>query len=469
MAAAESDHGGGWDYGVRRAHMTEGYRVPGFRDGVVVHYLYRLPTRLSVSVSFQHEASGEHYIRRGEPRRETHVQGEWMKRLDGTEAYFGEDIRKGMIDLEKHRELFEEHNPGFRILGHAGAGNVTMNPYYLAWVRGRLGYTNLDIPNLESGYAFDGLVVFEDWHVEHHDAIQLGSGQEGAPTDVPILLGGSDESSRVRCAIIGPSIVRGGKAVSEAELERQVLNGEHYDLRHVMLFPHLRWNERKDAQVPQDPADVISFCPLLEAMWEHEKLSPAAIRAVFGGSPIETSTEPYDNPSLEYVGRIGRTIGTQTVVDALVGRGYVPTIGKPTAVGEFSLSGPTAGNSYRTLEVRIRPGIYNFSSLGVTERQEVIWGCTTGLGGRVGITVCQMGELMARAGCEHAILLDQGGDVTLRLGERQIVQSSYGRKGMRGVLFFVDPRSDHEPADVGVPSATTLPMRPIADLQSWVG
>ena len=449
--------------------MIEGYRVPGFeKDGAIMQHVFRLPEWAGVGVSFQQEASGEHYVRRGELRPETHVQGEWLVRLDGSISYFGADIRRAMLDIAEHERRFRGMAPNVAVLGYAGAGNVTMNPFYLAWASGSLGYTDLDRPRLAAEHAYDGLVVHDDWRAEYRDDIRFGLGRE-LSSDVPVRLGVSDASSHVRFVLIGPTIVRAGRPTDEEELRRQVLRGEHYDLRHVLQVPHLRWNEDRMAGPPQVPADIVSFCPLLEAFWRDGAVDALAIERAFEGSPIDVTTEPYDDPNLPYASRIGRTIGSEAVVDALVARGYAFTDRRPKLPGEFRVVGPEAGEVHRTIEIVMRPGIYNHSALGVTEAGDLVWGCTTGLGGRVGITVCQMGRLMAQAGCRDAILLDQGGDVSLRLGDRDVVRSSYGRTRMRGVLFFVDPRREHGAGDLNPPAVTELAMRPISELTSWVG
>ena len=449
--------------------MIEGYRVPEFeKDGTVRHHVLRLPRWAGIGISFQQEASGGHYIRRGELRPETHVQGEWLVRLDGSISYSGEDIRRDMPDIAEHERRFGTMAPNVAILGHAGAGNVTMNPFYLAWANGRLGYTDLDRPNLAAGHAYDGLVVRDDWRTEYRDDIRFGLGRESS-SGVTIRLGDSDASSRVRFVVIGPTIVRAGRPIDEGGLRRQVLRGEHYDLRHVLHLAHLRWNEDRMARPPQDPVDIVSFCPLLEGFWTEGALEASMIERAFEGFPIDVTTEPYDDPSLPYATRIGRTIGSEAVVEALKARGYALTDGRPKLPGEFRVVGPKAGETYRAIEIVMRPGIYNHSALGVTEAGALIWGCTTGLGGRVGITICQMGRLMARAGCHDAILLDQGGDVSLRLGDRDAVRSSYGRTGMRGVLLFVDPHREHNAGDLDPPTVTEFTMRPISELTSWSG
>jgi hypothetical protein len=421
-----------------------------------LHYVFELPEWLRPGLSIQEEASGPHYIQRAEHRPDTRVQGEFMLRLDGTMAYYGDDIRRGMLSIEQLRKRFRERNPEVLVRGHAGAGNITMNPFYLGWANGRFGYTDLDVPLLEKR-SYGGIIVDMDWTPSFRDDIAFRRGSSWQRPDWRLLLEDRDATDRVRFAIIGPRVVASGKAIDADGLQDQVLEGQHYDLRHAMLFPHLKW-PGVDAG---DPSRTISFCPMLESMWSQGTLNGGRIRDVFAGQTVDVSAEPYeaDDP---YVESIGTTIGLQMVLDALISRGYEPVDGEPSTIGEFSLR--KAGR-YHALRVRIRPGIYSFSALGMKEDGSLLWACSTGLGGRIGITICQMARLLEDAGCHDAVLLDKGGDVALALDDRQIVGSAYGRKTYRGLLLFVSPEGRDEP--LGGPEAMALPLRPIAELTSW--
>jgi hypothetical protein len=94
------------------------------------------------------------------------------------------------------------------------------------------------------------------------------------------------------------------------------------------------------------------------------------------------------------------------VREALRVKGYVEVKSGPHARGEFRLA-------RNALQIRFQPGIYPHHALVTDKAGRVASVLISGKSNRVGVSLEDFSEDLARSGAKEAILLDNGGDVAL--------------------------------------------------------
>lgn len=444
------------------------YHVPGFGDYNVDAVLVRFPPAISLAVEFQEAAFLDHYIVRHLPRDGTHLFGEKIQLLDGRVAWNGADLRTDIPTEQSMLEIFRRKYPHLRVRGNAGFANVTMNPSFVAWANGRLACTRPDldrISNVDSAYC--GVVVDQDCITEFSNEIHFHGDTESGE-NVRFRIGARDLTEATRFVVCGPQLVREGAALTDEWLKASVLSQEWYDLRHVILFPHIHWtNPELDALRSATERDVLSINPGLEAFWRSDgTLHEEAIKAFFAGEPVIIDLAPYTEvDAYPYFRQRGAQIGIDRLLEAFEAHGYRKANSSAPNRGEYYILG-------KQLAVTFLPGIYNHSLVGIGHDGSLLWMGIKGLGGRVGVTLTDMAQLAVNAGFFNAIVCDNGGDVHLSLTEdpgsdeaTYIIHSANERRRFRGLLLFVERRSIDR-ISLAVTSRATVTNIPVGDLRS---
>lgn len=207
-------------------------------------------------------------------------------------------------------------------------------------------------------------------------------------------LGVSDFHPEIECATFGQQVMKDGKPIEREELIAKAAAGEFFDLRHVFLFPRVDMGPQRwmDAGL---------------AAFHHGGggLNARAIECALRGKPVECPVDQFRESQVRR---------------ALAAKGYT----------EFELSGGV-------LRFVPREGIYPHDLIGLREDGTLIAVAAGGLSNRVGLTIEGAGELMRSLGARDALLLDNGGDVTLGCGDETVFSSEDGVRGrLRSVLFF---------------------------------
>ncbi|MBU1049605.1 hypothetical protein KKG90_06210 [Candidatus Bipolaricaulota bacterium] len=443
------------------------YYVPSFSEENVEVVLLRLPAEISLAVEFQEAASLDHFIIRHLPREGTYLMGEKIQLLNGRSAWVGADLRTDIPCEQEMMETFRSQHPDLFIRGVAGFANITMNPAFVAWANGSLACTRPDVDRItDEDPAFGGLVVERDGSIGFSNDIHFqNDGERGS--HLRLKIAGSDVTEKTRFVACGPRLVREGVAINADQLKTSVLNMEWYDLRHVILFPHIHWPDPKLERFdPLNDGDVLSINPGLEVFWRSDGgLNADAIEAFFAGEPVDIDLKAYTEvDAYPYFKRYGTQIGVDRLLEAFEARGYRPTNGTTPNRGEYCIRG-------KRMAVTFLPGIYNHSLAGIGRDGRFLWMGVKGLGGRAGVTVTDTAQLAADAGFADAIVCDNGGDVHLRLNENpasdtftDILLSSNNRCRFRGLLLFVE-RKTGGGGLLSITSRTTLPKAPIGDLR----
>ena len=390
-----------------------GYYRPDAGQGVVLRTVLTVPQGTRFTVSVQAEANRDHHIVRGQPIPGTSLHGEFVVNLGGVPVT-GQRIRDDTIDWREHLRRFSPRVGTGSLMGFVGAGNLTMNPEFIGFSRGTTYYV--------AGQRFDHLLPC------------LLSGPEGARFDRVRI---SPEAPPPADGISGPQLVRAGKPLTLGRLARMASEGEFYDLRHVIQFPHIAWGAQGARKRALPSVDVG-----LERFWRDGMLDPQAVAAAVRGEPVEIALEPY----VEVFPPAGEPIGVDRLRATLDTQGYIQ-VTRPRARGEWRLA-------QDRIEVVFYLGIYNHSVLGVGADAALRWLGFSSQGGRTGLTLLDTAQLAADY-MTDAILVDNGGDVMCRLDDSWLLPSPYGRERIRGLLLLEgDRRSVHHETH----SLETIPL-----------
>jgi hypothetical protein len=414
---------------------------------------------VSLAVSTQQEASRDHYIVRHGTIPETPFLGEYMTTVSYEKAYIGGPIR---LDTLSYRELllrYREQHAHEGILGFAGCANVTMNPRFVAYVEGRLLYTEPDLSDKTSSFhrANPSIVVrkagaptFAQVRYELTKKGEL-SVQPGAPKilrsqqgEFSVEIEDSHEAfDDVRFIVQGPPLVRNGRPINEGDLVRMAKDGWFYDLRHVIQFPWVKWRGKDDL-------NWLSVSVGLENMWASGEIVKGEVEKALQGQPVHVDLRPYEDKGQEYVEKHGKPIGIDPIEEALDAQSYRSSA-DPRSRGEYRIN-----RTARQLTICSHEGIYNHSILGLSNRNELIWLAICGRGGRVGVTMLDAAQLAAQNGMHNALLIDNGGDVMLNIHEEWIARSAHERTRLRGLLLFTAPALTAIPVGDGY-----VPVQPL--------
>lgn len=293
---------------------------------------------------------------------------------------FGTDVRQGTISVWEHqtRYLSQKQDSNERIVGIIGHGNVTLNPYFVAWF-GRDGLlTRLEHEPISDRH-YDCVVIDENnqatvetlrFKNDNNITDKTGWQAINALTDKCL-------PSSTQVAFSGQRIVKNGQAISRQELSEQIISGLFYDLRHVFRFPAVPsggyWRDLGMEQF-YDERGAINTDVVIKAL-EREAIATRW-------------QDLTDDKTL--------------VRQALFNKGYEESDnGKP---GTYKFNG-----SY--VDINFLDGIYCHTVMGV-DKEEGNLCCMqlTGWSNNVGATIQGLSQLAANV-FQDAILLSNGGDV----------------------------------------------------------
>ena len=136
-------------------------------------------------------------------------------------------------------------------------------------------------------------------------------------------------------------------------------------------------------------------------------LNPELLRAACEGRPLAVDISQFDRHG---------------VMAALAAKGYTSA--------DYALDG-------RTLEIKLREGIYPHNLVGLREDGTLLHVGINCLSNRVGVTLTQAAAMMAGLGARQSLILDNGNDVFLQWNGVYLVGSAEGdQKRLRSILCF---------------------------------
>jgi len=348
-----------------------------------------------------------------------HVQEEWDRsvgikrevgkeytilRQGGQKLFGAQEIRQGTITYGEHIRRFERANPQKLAVAFVGNGNLLFNPWFVAWIKGRL-FCLKDEPFENRVYS--SLIVWkrgQEFPVTIGDIMYRNGRVFLADGQVK-----GDITDKIECTTFGQRLVQGHKLVKVDKLLHQF-----YDLRHLLPalyytaeddseyafgFDQLYTNEgKKRLAVMKQPVNL-----RLKIDTDHGllRVDPQRLRKVLSEADFE---EVADFRSIQ-------------------------------KEGQYFISPHD-----EMITINYKPNTYPHSILGVTDRGIVLCIVITGLSGRAGISIEKASELAVGLGIKDAILLANGGDVMMQYLGEMVAKSSENRRRLRSVLLFIKDR-----------------------------
>jgi len=344
------------------------------------------------------------------------------------ERLFGADMRTGTISVWSHQEkyLSQKREGTQRIAAIMGYGNLTQNPYFVAWF-GTDGLLIRLKPEPISDRIYDCVVVDENHQVtleslrfKRDSSIEAETGWQAINVATDKFL---PDSTQV--AFSGQRIVKSGQAMSRQEFSEQICSGLFYDLRHVFRFPAV-------------PSGAYWRDLGLEQFYTQGSIDPEVVIKALNNSPITTRWKDL-------------TDDETAVRKALADKGYQESDeGKP---GTYRLYGSF-------VDIVFLDAIYCHDVIGIDKEQGNLCSMhVTGWSNNVGATLQGLSQLAANV-FQDAILLNNGGDVFYLINHDPkekmlpdnkldnanwtVVASCENRYYTRGALLFI---TDHPPQD----------------------
>ena len=366
------------------------HRVPEAAGAEIqLAWLEMDPRRIRPALSVQTAWNGSLGIIRGVREDGVTIEDHIREELDesgrlrdaGRRIFGAEEMRRDVWTVERHLREFAARHPGERIAAWMGNGNLLANPHFAGFADGTI-YCLAGEPAHFATRAYTSLVV-------RAGGVSIETVRYVLPESVV-------------CATFGQQIVRDGQPLDSAELLRKAVAGEFFDLRHLFLFPRLprgpeRWVDGGLAAFRDDAG----------------RLLPEVLEDALAGRPVQADA---------------REFAAQEVVGALEAKGY-RTARTPASPGEYRL----ADGMLRFVPL---PGIYPHSMIGIREDGTLLAVAVSGLSNRAGLTLASAAELMCRLGARDAIIVDNGGDVTIARGTEVVP----GRSRLRSLLLWLgDP------------------------------
>lgn len=288
-------------------------------------------------------------------------------------------MRTGTMSVWEHQVRYLSQKPDGkeRIVALLGNGNLTQNPYFIAWFGEDGLLTRLKHEPI-SDRKYDCLVVdgnnkvtVELLRFHNNSNISDETGWQAINVATGKVL---PDSTQV--AFSGQRIVKDGQAMSRQELSEQIISGFFYDLRHVFRFPAVR-------------SDTYWKDLALEQFYDRGSIDTDVVVKALNGEPITTRWKDL-------------TDDETSVRTALFNKGYNESAnGMP---GTYTLDGSF-------INIVFLDSIYCHNVLGVDKEEGNLCSMhVTGWSNNVGTTLQGLSQLAANV-FQDAILLNNGGDV----------------------------------------------------------
>jgi hypothetical protein len=211
-------------------------------------------------------------------------------------------------------------------------------------------------------------------------------------------------TDEISCATSGQPLVEHGRPLDRDGLAAMAAEGLFYDLRHLLLFGRLRRGDDR------------WFDAGLAAFWTADgRLDQDLLAQAIRGEAVSLDVASLDE---------------EEVAGALLDKGYTSS-SSPEMPGQFHLS-------RGRLNIVFLDGIYPHHMIGMRDDGQLLSVVVSGLSNRVGVSVLGAAEMMRQLGARDALLIDNGGDVTMGYRAETVVGPAEGaRNRLRSMILFV--------------------------------
>lgn len=308
-------------------------------------------------------------------------------------------IHDSTVTYDDHISRFEDNDSrGRKVLGFVGNGNLLMNPWFVAWVKGELFHVK-DEPVHRRKVPYSSVVIWKEGRVSIEN---IWFRADRIKADDPIL--GEDITNDVIYTTYGQRLMERGRFVPPFEI-----NDRYYDLRHLLLFPFF--------------SDEEGYFGLNQLETDSKKREDALKKL-----PVE----------LDFKGDVSRA------KEALSKKHY-QEVEKVNNEGQYHIFGDR-------ICIAFKSGLFPHNIMAIAEDNKVIsivvtgWSNTAGLMLDKADTLFEDVENRYRIRVKDAILLDNGGDVMMQYRGKIVVRSfmSPPRDRLRSVILFVAVPGEEE-------------------------
>lgn len=325
----------------------------------------------------------------------------------GRRIFGSTEMRAQVWTPKEHLAAYGRSHPEETVVAWVGNGNLLSNPHFVAFEASSgtktLYHLSSETPYLvRSGRSYTCVVVRKS---DYKPRVSIETVFFDCTENTPQVyaVDGRVITNELEYVTFGQMLVTKGRPIDDEDLIRMAKDGEFYDLRHLFLFGRIDIGPNRWIDV-----GLASFWTL------QGRLDTVALEKALRGAPVCVDVRQFSADSI------------RLVMDA---KGYDET-SSPKEIGQYSLQDGF-------LRVVLKRGIYPHSMIGVRRDGSLISVAIEGLSNRVGVTICGAADIMKKIGAEDALLIDNGGDVMMSLGNEMVVSSREGcRNRLRSIIIF---------------------------------
>lgn len=343
-----------------------------------------------------------------------------------------EIFRTSLDDLSDYHSSFERTYPNRVIVGMQGCGNLSMNEWYVAFLRSPFTAnqpTFIALPEDQRDRypprQYTCLVKYSDGNARIESVIF-----NFLKKRIFSVAGRKDITDEVEFAVYGTQVLRNGELVGLSGIVEQIA-----DVRHLFKLPNLNPPTQMNNEPHSRPRRFFGERQF-DDVWlgEAELLTNLALRRAALTEPVLL------NRQFEHMG------ADPDYVREIFGKqGY-----REDTLGDRFLRYNDGTWRFREetdelIEVKLLRNVYSYSLIGVDKQGNTLALAVGGLAGRRGQTLEAAVENIRSYGAVNALLIDQGDDVF------QYAVSSNGiyeprvkllRPQLRAVFVFATPSSE---------------------------
>ena len=285
-----------------------------------------------------------------------------------------------------------------------GLGNVGMNQYCVAWQDGELYYSVQDRSLLETGYEFDGCIWTKDgnWKVLFERVRFVKNGTVWQP-----FVKGT-RANNAHLIVCGQRLVERGVAIDPTNATHSRQAASYVDKRHLVLNAYAQMTRPRSGSNPDQVGTPIQRDFGLDQILARPELLKAAVEG--GIVPLDLELRDVDGELYD--------VEPAALEDALLDKSY-----RLFAVRDEFLASHRTGErglafidaASRTCEMVYKVSPYPLHFLAVKENGSpiLIDAVVGGFSNNAGCTVTRLAADLVACGYTEALLLDNGGDVTM--------------------------------------------------------
>lgn len=335
-----------------------------------------------------------------------------------------EEIRRGFPILEDLIKKFENET-GKQVRAVIPNGNLLINDWFVGWKDGVV-FHRMDEPFLNRSYPMlvrwkNGGVSFENIRFvkeENSERYRVISDERG------------DITEGVEFATFGQTIINNGKKVPLLDVIEKF-----EDLRHLFTFPRIKLSKMRELgfNISGNLSGSFYFGANY-LVGKSDLLEKSAQSGVVKLNIKDVFLEFLKAHDLEAISKFENHYSSlkQMLIEGLVAADYRETVKGVDELfwGEYRIIGDE-------LYIKFKEGIYPHTAIGIKDDGEIVMYAIDGFSGRLGASYEQIQELLLRDGVEKAILIANGGDVVLKVGNSYIIPSPEGRERFSSAIFVV--------------------------------